>query len=68
MRNGIASILYSKHSKIFDSVAFDSDKCQEIDEYYKAYVGVTDGKEENYACESNDGPYLLIKLALENAW
>ena len=68
MRIGVASVLYSKYSKLFNGLGFHSDKCQEIDEYYKRYVGVVDGKENKYACESNDGLYLIIKLALEEMY
>ena len=68
MRIGIASILYARYPDIFSRVAFNPDKCHEIDEYYKDYAGVADGNEETYACENDDGLYLLIKLAFEKVW
>ena len=65
---GIASILYSKYSNVFDSVAFHPNYCKEIDEYYKNYTGIANGNEHKYACKETDGLYLVIVLALEKLY
>ena len=69
MRIGIASVLYSKYPDVFNNVAFTPDKCREIDEYYKTYIGIVDDDwSKKFACENTDGLFWVIKLALEKVY
>ncbi len=61
--DGIATYLYSKYKCEFDSVGFNLDNLECINEYYKSYSGI-DGTEGIYRCNKKDGIYFLIKLAL----
>jgi len=66
LNNGIATVLYSKYSEYFDRLCIGKDNLLLADNYYKKYAGVADGCEGKYACEENDGLYLIVKLALES--
>ena len=64
---GIASALREKYPTVF-SESLSSDIINEIDQYYKKWSGCSDGEENKYACEVQDGLYLLIKLALNEIY
>ena len=60
----IASYLYPKYQNAFDKINFNTYNLDVIDDYYKMMSGCADGEEGRCYCESNDGLFLLIKLAL----
>ena len=62
MSKGVASYLYSKYKKYFDTYYFNSESIEKIDAYYSNFIGFT---EEKYLCNENDGLFLLIKLTFD---
>lgn len=65
---GIASFLFFKYEKHFSKVGFNPDNLEVIDEFYKKSFGITEGQENKYDCQENDGLYLIIKLALNEVF
>ena len=66
---GVSSYLVSHYKEYFESIYFDYDNCESIDEYYKnEWSGCADAKEEKYNCGTNDGLVLIVNLALDDAF
>ncbi len=64
LSKGVATYLCSKYPNEFSEV-LSCDNIEKIDLYYKNSSGLPDGVEwRRYDCTSEDGLYLLLKLAL----
>ena len=50
LSEGIASFLYKKYVKEFNSLGFNCDYIDNINEYYKEFIGIADGEENKYCC------------------
>ena len=65
LSSGVATKLYSSYNSFFEENGFNVDNIPPIDEYFRQWSGIADGKEmRKYACQSDDGLILIIKLAL----
>ena len=52
-------------NSFFEENGFNVDNIPPIDEYFRQWSGIADGQEmRKYACQSDDGLILIIKLAL----
>lgn len=62
--NGIATYLVKENKSFFERNGLRPDKIHEADEFYRNYATEFDRADSVYACDENDGLFLLIKLAL----
>lgn len=68
MVDGVATMLFNKYASQFADT-LNADHLEEIDAYYKKFVGHVEGNEDRkYMCAGKDGLYLLIALALNDLY
>ena len=66
---GVASRLYSKYVKYYDSNGFNPDLVGGVDDYYMKWSGCVNGcAERKYAVSDENGLGLLIALALNDIY
>lgn len=66
--SGIATYFWNNHQKYFELTEANFDNVEGIDQYYRKFTGVSDGKEFKYLCEKKDGVALAIALALNDIY